>query len=739
MTVSAVLLLMALLIDYSRIAAFQYKLDSLAGSSVRSVLAAYDEPLYERYGLFGRGGTDAAQLAAEALDASRGRDGLSDRTANADDASMRRVDLLQLRLGEPSAQPALMLGEWPVLRRQIEQEMKIKGPIDMTLELFDKLRPLEGSMQQAKQEIDMLQQSEKIFDKRQRALTEMLELGEAAAAVASETGSDGLVPLPGLGQADTFKAAADGYGPYLAWLAADEAAQAAYQAALLAAPTGAEGLPGSPIPSPPMLNTASIQDYEAAAGEAASRLLELAPAADQHDRLIGQALQQLELALQAEKELERLAASAPAAAAPPAGSAAPAGGAADLSGLLLGRSWFDQTKSELQRQGSRLRAFAAEASVAGRRLEQALTQRSLEFVPLLLADAALLADKLKPYWQAYVSPGQELQERKEMLKASDNSKGLREAEKKKADSLWKQAKEMLDGFERLKAAQAELEEFGKVEQLSAANRAFNESLGQRADSGGGQAETDGPADVVDTADEAIADAQNTGSGVLAGLESLLAAGGERLLMAEYGARRFSSMDPRRLQTLLVGGSSQEAPTELASLSQQELEYILYGYANPGANLAAAYGELFALRLAIRTMEGLIASRAAGHPLLVLAMAGVYGLQHALGDMRELGATGTSELSKYAPVRLGYLDYMRLFMLAHGTGDKPLSRMAGIIEHRTGARLDQVPTGMSVALSGSIPLWFLPGLARLAGHAGLLDGQVTGGRYEATSIAGWSYG
>lgn len=251
---------------------------------------------------------------------------------------------------------------------------------------------------------------------------------------------------------------------------------------------------------------------------------------------------------------------------------------------------------------------------------------------------------------------------------------------------------MLDGFERMKAAEAELEEFAQVERLAEANRAFNESLRQQDDGGqgegaaGGQEKSERPStegsaaagaeaasgrsaasDEADAADEAIASAQETGGGVLGGLESLLAAGGERLLMAEYGARRFASMDPRRLQTLLVGGSSQEASSELTSLDHQELEYILYGFANPAANLGAAYGELFALRLAIRTMEGLIASRAAGHPLLVLAMAGVYGLQHALGDLRELGATGEAELSKYAPVRLGYLDYLRLFMLTHGTG------------------------------------------------------------------------
>lgn len=190
-------------------------------------------------------------------------------------------------------------------------------------------------------------------------------------------------------------------------------------------------MPAAPLPTPPMLNTASIQNYEAAAAETAGRLLGLAASADQHDRLIGEALQQLELALQAEQELERLAAASPAAASPPAGSEPQAGAAADLSGLLLGRSWFAETEAALRRQGERLRAFAAEASVAGRRLEQAVQRRSLADVPLLRGDAVLLADKLELYWQAYVSPGEELQRLKAKLEASDGSKKLREAEKKR--------------------------------------------------------------------------------------------------------------------------------------------------------------------------------------------------------------------------------------------------------------------------------------------------------------------
>lgn len=53
---SSLLLFFSLLIDYARIAALHKLTEDAVRSSVRSVLSAYDSALYERYGLFGRGG-----------------------------------------------------------------------------------------------------------------------------------------------------------------------------------------------------------------------------------------------------------------------------------------------------------------------------------------------------------------------------------------------------------------------------------------------------------------------------------------------------------------------------------------------------------------------------------------------------------------------------------------------------------------------------------------------------------
>src|SRR5690606_8667055 len=58
----------------------------------------------------------------------------------------------------------------------------------------------------------------------------------------------------------------------------------------------------------------------------------------------------------------------------------------------------------------------------------------------------------------------------------------------------------------------------------------------------------------------------------------------------------------------------------------EVEYVLYGFDSCAANRAAAVGELFAVRFAVRTAEALadVRKAAAGSPLLVLLTAAAEG-------------------------------------------------------------------------------------------------------------------
>src|SRR5690606_40275978 len=69
----------------------------------------------------------------------------------------------------------------------------------------------------------------------------------------------------------------------------------------------------------------------------------------------------------------------------------------------------------------------------------------------------------------------------------------------------------------------------------------------------------------------------------------------------------------------------------------EVEYVLYGFDSCAANRAAAVGELFAVRFAVRTAEALadVRKAAAGSPLLVLLTAAAEGAANAYADLDRL--------------------------------------------------------------------------------------------------------
>jgi len=207
---------------------------------------------------------------------------------------------------------------------------------------------------------------------------------------------------------------------------------------------------------------------------------------------------------------------------------------------------------------------------------------------------------------------------------------------------------------------------------------------------------------------------------------------DQLYFSEYALGRMTHFPPSSAKELLSGGEIS------LSVHGQEVEYILYGLNHPSGNIAAAYGEIFAFRLAVRTMEGLIECRSAGHPLLVLAAALVYGITQAMADMGALLGTGKIQLSKYLKVDTYYTDYLRLFLLLHGGGANPTARAIAVMEHASGLDFRGAYTYASGEGTASVRLWFFPGLLKALARVGDLGGSIKGNRYEATYTADHSY-
>lgn len=157
------------------------------------------------------------------------------------------------------------------------------------------------------------------------------------------------------------------------------------------------------------------------------------------------------------------------------------------------------------------------------------------------------------------------------------------------------------------------------------------------------------------------------------------------------------------------------------LARQEAEYILYGFSSCYLNQIAAYGEMFMIRLSIRTMEALLQPNKSilsiASPWLVYLWALAEGAIKAYQDMEKLVAGEEVELSARLPkkIALNYKDYLRLFMLVHGNEARMMSRMQALVQLNTGVDLAKTFNSASIRSESRLKLWFLPEAVQVLGR------------------------
>ncbi|MCR2802348.1 TadE/TadG family type IV pilus assembly protein [Paenibacillus soyae] len=718
---SALLLFFSVLIDYARIAAFQLMSENAARAGVRSVLSAYDSWLFERYGLFGRGGTDGSEIFSEVMKASVGS-----RPFGSDEG----MELVASTLDSSKLLTASTLGEHDVFARQVLEDMKYKAPIDFTLELVAKFTPMSQALRESSNAIQTLEQLRKLYERREDLLEKAVRLQEQAVQILIDSEALALVPagraLSGSGSG-TSAALAEGYGQY--------AAQAEHDASV---PEGGEALYGEEIAA-----------YEREVADLTKELrsgsnkLEL-----KHAELLTEASQKVEEAERINGQMKLIIAQADTASgagygnvanakAPGSGDyAMPDSTAKELeeirkSGdkLLRTAEWFAGYKAELLEQGTNGTAVTSEIEQLLGRWSGAMSAPNSLAQASLLLSVAEIGKALQKYEQLYSLPGQVLKDRRDsVLDVSFKSK-LAE-QKRQTASKWTEANRMLQGLAGVPARPDHQAIFDQARTRFEQNLLFN----QHAASASEAYKLNHPEDASAAAEQSA----TRMDGMFAGMSDMLLQGRDAYYFGEYAAGRYSYFEPQQLRGLLANGDV-DGVSQTASFHNQELEYVLYGFHDPMGNLIAAYGELFSVRLAVRTMEGLIESRALGHPLLVLSAAILYGLEKTMEDMLSFAEKGSAPLSKYIKVELTYLDYLRLFIMMHrGDEEQRLGRMIAVIEQNTGLQLSSVPVGVTAEAKVSMKLWFLPGIMSMLGRLDLLQGKVIGSRYETTQTVGWSY-
>ena len=239
----------------------------------------------------------------------------------------------------------------------------------------------------------------------------------------------------------------------------------------------------------------------------------------------------------------------------------------------------------------------------------------------------------------------------------------------------------------------------------------------------------GPPSDADLSD----DAETAGKRALSLAEQLaggLLAARDRAYVAEYALTRFN------YRTMRPPVYEESDPLS-HSLALQEAEYVLYGFGSCHLNQAAAFAEMFLLRLSVRTMEAMFEPKrgvAAASPWLLFLWSVAEGAGKAHEDMKKLIAGEEVEWSVRLPSKLtlNYKDYLRLFMLLHGGESARLSRMQALIETDTGVDLRKLWSRSRFAgqLEMSVP--FLPDGLRLKG------GTVTDGKVALTVTSEFAY-
>lgn len=719
MVLAFVFLFTTVLIDYARIAAVNVQEERLARAGVRSVMSSYDITLRDRYGLFAFGGSDGNQLLSKMLNDNLYESGRAD-----------AFNLLPVMVDSSSLDWSRPLGSYDIFRRQIIEEMKYKAPVDFALELAGKLKPLSAAMTEASQSTRILADLQPLYEQREEALELMLQKRRAAAGSAVKLQkllmnppADNIYPT-GLGSiasaADIPAMYNDYFAKYYEDLFRDTKKPPKYSAVL--------------------------SQYRNQQSDLISRIPGvLAEVQTDNNSLLQEARAALtkaeDLNRQMKSMLDQSIAAADTAGNDPARNWDIPGSAEEMNSeplmklreqaasLILTSSEFITMDSNLE--GQERAAMALEPAVSGLpAILSALSGSSAEYSSMV-SGVLNASGIVNGYMQNYGEYGSIITAEATQIDARRTSDSQRRQTEQQAKIKLGEAMNLLDQIRSLGESAGEaMEQYRSLRQYYEENVSFNEGIEQEA------AVTGNSADQYTAGKSSM---KNMDS-LYTAMSSVLEGARDRLYQTEYSAMYFRHFDLSAL-TPLASGSAEgfgEQLGEQLDPQAQELEYILYGFYNPAGNVAAAYGEIFALRLAVRTMEGMIEKAGLGNPLAVLAAALLYGVEQAVQDMLLLCRNGEIPLSKYMTAKLTYRDHLRLFLLLHGGGEEQLARMLALIRLNTGTDPAGKFTYASAELTMGLPLWFLPGVVKLVDYSAGLPGDVRGKNYFRKVGADFSY-
>ncbi|WP_052487481.1 hypothetical protein [Gordoniibacillus kamchatkensis] len=694
---------MSVLADFARIGAADRESELAVKAGLRSVMSAFDAKLH-KYGLFGLTLTPEQryELYRKTLRANG--------TESEGSASLRYVDT-SLKGGSELLQPVVTLGYPDVFRRQALEEMKYRAPLEYVLEVTDKLKKTGMSSQMASgrsygEDADKL---EKLIDKREEALdiawAKFRRLhdklnGDHAAYRSRLQELNSLAGRIGLNTMDGVRrslAAIDDQIVSLQAAAAAGADIAAAMQALLAQKNALEK----------MLEL--LLQYTALIAATQLDVKASVMAVTDAQTAMNEALNE---AKQANSELRaewnRVSESA--------SSGAPVTGQFGAV-RVMPDEYFTELQADVGTIAALFGAFAREVA-------DTLSYNDRQTEALQARNDAY-SEKANAAFASRETAERQRQQRNETVRA-------------KKRQLWSEIGSVLDQAKQAIGG-CKLGIDGETDRES-----YNKLSGYATKYAAGEQSPEAGEAIVELNDPKRIGLSALSLGGM--ISDALTGMRDAVFVNEYALTHFNY---RTFGMEKLGNGQAKPVTTLSEpaghpLSGQEAEYVTYGFSSCLSNVGAAYGEIFAIRMGVRTLERLGDPQnevlQLGSPLLVLLAAAAQGAADALQDMNKL--TGGDEValsSKLAPsVTLTYKDYLRLLLLIHGSSERKLNRLQALIELNTGIDLTNAATELRAQAKTSVRLLFLPGGMKLLGRAGMSPCRVEGGRCQLKRSAEWRY-
>ena len=716
---TVLILFFMVLLDYARILLFHRTTESAAMLSIQSVLSAYDEQIYEQYGLFGRGGTDNNDLFREIVRANH-------ETSMSLFSLKQTFDLAPLKVGELSVTTDHYLGEYDVFRRQVLEEMKYKAPIEFTLEFMDKWLTLSDSVTQAESMMETMNRLEDMFLAREKKLETALELQESLGKQLSNSSYY-------MYATTKLSSVVNGYSSYSSWVkyTADIANQ-------LTDDTLTEEA-REELESDSAKYNKQISSYLNSYNQLSKYLqmysIELQTTNDQMaTEIIANVATagtlnntikiQYELYMNSEQQ------GAPSTDSNDLGQQL-SSLTFDDEGLVRPEQFFQEYKKAIQTQQKLLSDYINDNNLLLSELSSAINSPNVSsgasgkqtYLKQLMTESS---SQRQQYETSYYAPATILSFWQQQVTSTKWIKDQLKQNEMEYEKQLSGLASITDLFKNKENLEQYKEQYKQLEDRYSFNYRINQEQEVERDNGSEDNEDSG---------------RKQAQAATSQLNSLLQSIGDMAINArdhvyvnEYIMNRYTHfpLGDARSETKSIDA-------DLLDYSQQEVEYIIYGIHEPLENVLLAYGEIFAFRFAIRTIEGLIANRALGNPLLVFSAAVVHGIRAAIVDMQQLLNKGSTELSQYVPIQIDYPQYLRLFLIMHvGGRDKRLSRMIAVIEQKLSITLLSVPTAITGQVTTTMNLWSLPGISEMIGAILPMSNRVRGNIYEKTDIVAASY-